>query len=197
METSVRKRYYYPDKTPPTNSLTFNLSPITRNTPDCCLGHLTITISHHSYSVNSITGIGSIIAQPILYETLSFFSRIANPICDELKSDIFSLGLMCLEMASMESLDGVYDWENYVIEEVKVESMILKLKETGSTEPFIEFLLRMLQIEEIDRISLHEIIEYLEPLRPTFSQGAFARFGERSSILSKKIDSFNLPVVLM
>jgi len=47
--------------------------------------------------------------------------RIANPICDELKSDIFSLGLMCLEMASMESLEGVYDWENYVIEEVKVE----------------------------------------------------------------------------
>lgn len=65
--------------------------------------------------------------------------RIANPEHNEILSDVFSLGLVCLEMATLRSiqvclkfklilififLKGVYDWQTNLILEDKVEKLI-------------------------------------------------------------------------
>ncbi|EAR88463.1 kinase domain protein (macronuclear) [Tetrahymena thermophila SB210] len=112
--------------------------------------------------------------------------RIANPEHNETISDIFSLGLICLEMASMRSIQGIYDPETFQIQEEKVEKIIYQMKEDKYSESLIELILRMLQIEENDRINPYQIQQYLDPIRDSYQNIKLlyttTKFGERSYI---------------
>lgn len=70
--------------------------------------------------------------------------------CDWIKSDMFALGIMLVEIIFMEQLGYIYDYQNYQIRLNPLLEKLQKIKENFGEEVASLFV-GMLEIEEEDR----------------------------------------------
>ena len=83
-----------------------------------------------------------------------------NPI----KSDMFALGIMVLEIIFQERLDNVFDYMEF---EIKLKPLLEKLNTVRSQfgDHFYNVMLKMLELEEPERIDFDELLEMLGSAR--------------------------------
>jgi serine/threonine protein kinase len=78
------------------------------------------------------------------------------------KSDLFSLGLCCLEAALEESVSSIYDYESIEISKIRLQDYLEKLQALKNRQPFSETFLSllrsMLEFDETQRINLQDVL---------------------------------------
>ena len=89
-------------------------------------------------------------------QMLSYSKRLEVADHDPVKSDVFALGLMLVEIVFQESLEEIYDYENY---EIKLKPLLEKLSQIRGQfgDEVYEIFIRMLEIEEDDRADYEEL----------------------------------------
>ena len=80
------------------------------------------------------------------------------------KNDVFVLGMICLEMASLKSCDNIYDYTEYRIDSEKLENLLTFVGKQYSEE-LISFLRLMLNIDENQRLSFSQLNTQLKKIK--------------------------------
>lgn len=83
---------------------------------------------------------------------INFSQGRNNPKYDPLKADVFSLGMMLVEVVFKEELASIYDYENF---EIRLNPLLEKLQMIKSEfgDEVASLFVGMLEIEEEDRYS--------------------------------------------
>ena len=85
-------------------------------------------------------------------QMINFSQGRNNPKYDPLKADVFSLGMMLVEVVFKEELASIYDYENF---EIRLNPLLEKLQMIKSEfgDEVASLFVGMLEIEEEDRYS--------------------------------------------
>lgn len=78
-------------------------------------------------------------------------------------SDVFAIGLVALEMATMEDLNGLHDCRNFLVDAVELKRLLDKVAHRYS-QSFVKLLRSMLELEEDKRINFNLLIDQLSPI---------------------------------
>jgi hypothetical protein len=95
---------------------------------------------------------------------LSLSQQKLYPKHNPIKSDMFAFGLMILEIIFSERLDSVFDYAEY---EIKLKPLLEKLNILRHKfgDSFYNIMLKMLELEENERIDFEELIEMIGAIR--------------------------------
>lgn len=97
---------------------------------------------------------------PLLLYALQ--NRISTPFHDGIKSDIWSLGMTILSIASKIDFDFFYDLKNYRIRYDQIKRRFDDLRRKGFSEDLVWLLSEMLEETEDRRIDLESIEKVLD-----------------------------------
>ena len=92
---------------------------------------------------------------PLLLYALK--SRISTPFHNGIKSDIWSLGMTILSIATKIDFEFFYDWSNYRVRYDQIKRRFDDLRRKGITEDLVWLLSEMLEETEERRIDLESI----------------------------------------
>jgi len=98
-------------------------------------------------------------------------------------SDVFAVGLIALEMATMEELTSLHDYRHFRIDPVELRRLLDKAAQRYS-EPFVKLLRSMLEIEEVRRVNLNVLIDHLSPILTTGLEALNSAMGHQSHNVS-------------
>ncbi|KAL4455505.1 hypothetical protein ABPG74_012657 [Tetrahymena malaccensis] len=101
------------------------------------------------------------------------------------KSDIFSLGLCALEMATMKSIQSIYDFHDFKIYEDLLEQLLQEVQVIYS-DHLSQLLIQMLSLTEVQRPDFDDLAYVLKDLsaRPQFID---SRQSLRASVISEEL----------
>ncbi|KAL4502967.1 hypothetical protein ABPG72_014196 [Tetrahymena utriculariae] len=101
------------------------------------------------------------------------------------KSDIFSLGLSALEMATMKSIQSIYDFHDFKIYEDLLEQLLQEVQVIYS-DHLSQLLIKMLSLTEVQRPDFDDLAYALKDLsaRPQFID---SRQSLRASVISEEL----------
>ncbi|CAK59339.1 unnamed protein product (macronuclear) [Paramecium tetraurelia] len=86
--------------------------------------------------------------------------RTMNPIYNYEKSEVFSLGLVILELALQQSVQSVYDLSKFQVSQDVINTYLRVLSQQFQPS-FVDLLAKMLQVDEEQRIDLYQLEKVL------------------------------------
>ncbi|CAD8119091.1 unnamed protein product [Paramecium sonneborni] len=95
---------------------------------------------------------------PILVYELG--KRTLNPIYNYEKSEVFSLGLVILELALQQSAQSIYDLSKFLVSQDVINTYLRVLSQQYQPQ-FVDLLGKMLQVDEEQRIDLYQLEKIL------------------------------------
>ncbi|CAD8205545.1 unnamed protein product [Paramecium pentaurelia] len=95
---------------------------------------------------------------PILVYELG--KRTMNPIYNYEKSEVFSLGLVILELALQQSVQSIYDLSKFTVSQDVINTYLRVLSQQYQPS-FVDLLGKMLQVDEEKRIDLYQLEKIL------------------------------------
>ena len=85
------------------------------------------------------------------------------------KSDMYALGIMLIEMISQNSLEEIFDYDNYEIRLNSLLEILLSIREQHGDKVYQMFI-GMLETEEADRFTFEDLFQVSEDLRSARSK---------------------------
>ncbi|CAD8118012.1 unnamed protein product [Paramecium sonneborni] len=119
-------------------------------------------------------------------EQLSFLKqRVLRPTYDLDKSDVFSTGLTALQMATLNSINDIYDYSNYLIITDKLDNYIREMK-TLYSEQLCSIICQLLQLAPENRPNSYSannlLIGFRFQLEDYFRQSTIQEYSPNYSI---------------
>ncbi|CAD8094757.1 unnamed protein product [Paramecium primaurelia] len=86
--------------------------------------------------------------------------RTMNPIYNYEKSEVFSLGIVILELALQQSVQSIYDLSKFLVSQDVINTYLRVLSQQFQPS-FVDLLSKMLQVDEEQRIDLYQLEKML------------------------------------
>lgn len=103
----------------------------------------------------------SCLLTPVALEAIK--KKQNEPLQDRFRADVFSLGMVLLEAATLKKSSSIYDWNNYTMNLNSFSNRLLEVKNRYSNEVY-ELLRWMLRLEENQRPDFIQLKKHLVSL---------------------------------
>lgn len=117
-----------------------------------------------------------------------------NPDYDKSKNDVWAAGITMLATLFNEDFMKYYDWNRYTVRPEAIKKRLKILRNNGFSEKFVKILMKMLEVNDFQRIPINELYNVVEiGRRPGQNSGKtdqILRGSTPYSGISPKDDSF-------
>ena len=120
----------------------------------------TLISSQTSAYARALSGNIDSLLSPKMLASLS--KKESKPRHDAHKSDVFALGLTILHAATLENSINVYDYAQLLVDYSQIQRMLLGARSKYS-EFFVNFIMEMLNQDELQRPSFQNLLDILSP----------------------------------